>query len=371
LCTRVTCSGGAYAYIEEAFGPFAGFIASTLLWLGWSVFSDAAIAVAMTDALSTVVPDLARPVPRAIFLVGLFAFLALVNLTGVKSGMKLYVFNTIAKLVPLLLLIAAGLFVINFDNLVIVKWPSAEDFGAAVLLLFFAFAGAETALAPSGEIKQPSKTIPRGLLLGISGILILYIALQTVAQGVLGPALAKNTEAPLVATATSVFGHWGGTLLLFGLVVSIFGTLSGDVLTTPRVIFASARDGLLPGKLAKIHPKYKTPYVAILFYAALGCVFALTGSFKQLLLVATGSILLIYLGVSLAVIRLRQRDGKPAGDEFCLPGGATIPLASSAVIVWLLTRMEGGEALGIATLLGVTVLIYLARMVYMSRRRAG
>ena len=106
--SRVNRSGGAYAYISEAFGPFAGFLASILFWFGWSVFGDAAIAVAMTDALSTVVPELAKPVPRAGFLVALFTFLALINLFGVKSGMRLFLFNTVAKLVPLLLLVAAG-----------------------------------------------------------------------------------------------------------------------------------------------------------------------------------------------------------------------------------------------------------------------
>jgi APA family basic amino acid/polyamine antiporter len=362
--SRVNRSGGAYAYISEAFGPFAGFLASILFWFGWSVFGDAAIAVAMTDALSTVVPELAKPVPRAGFLVALFTFLALINLFGVKSGMRLFLFNTVAKLVPLLLLVTVGLFVINFDNLVIVVWPTAEEFGAAILLLFFAFAGAESALSPSGEIKQPSKTIPRGLFLGIGGVLILYIAIQTVAQGVLGLALAENTETPLTATAISVFGHWGGALLLAGLIISAFGTLSSDVLSTPRVVFASARDGHLPKQLAKVHPKYQTPHVAIIFFAALGCAFALSGSFKQLLLVATGSILLIYLGVSLAVIRLRRRDGKPAGDQFRLPGGATIPLMSSGVIIWLFTRMKLDEAIGIASLLAVAGILYLVRLLF-------
>ncbi len=103
-----------------------------------------------------------------------------------------------------------------------------------------------TALNASGGIKNPAKAIPRGLLLGIIGILLLYVTLQLVAQGTLGPALASNTVAPLTAVATAVFGGWGGQLLLFGMIISIFGCLSGDVLNTPRVIFAAARDGLLP-----------------------------------------------------------------------------------------------------------------------------
>ena len=204
--SRVTRSGGAYAYIEEAFGPFAGFIAAVLFWFGWSALSDAAITVAMVETIGVAFPTLAQPVPRAVFIIAVFAFLAAVNVMGVKAGVRLIVFNTMAKLVPLLLLVAAGLFAINFEYLLITDWPSLQSVGAAAIVLFFAFAGAESPLGASGEIKNPSKTVPLGLLVGLTGILALYVGLQTVAQGVLGPELANNTEAPLAAAATAVFG---------------------------------------------------------------------------------------------------------------------------------------------------------------------
>ena len=95
--TRVTRSGGAYAYIEEAFGPFAGFVASILLWFGWNVLSNAAIAVAMVDAIAIAFPILNEPGPRAIFIVSLLGFFTVVNITGVRSGVRLFVINTIVK----------------------------------------------------------------------------------------------------------------------------------------------------------------------------------------------------------------------------------------------------------------------------------
>ncbi len=273
--SRITRSGGAYAYIEEAFGPFAGFIASILFWFGFSALADAAITVAMVEVMAIAFPVLGESIARAVFIIALFMFLTVVNIRGVKAGVRLYVFNTLAKLIPLLLLLVAGLFAINIENLAIPEWPSAQQIGAGAIMLFFAFTGAESALNASGEIKNPSKTVPMGLLLGIGGLLVLYIGLQTVAQGVLGPELANNTEAPLAAVAVEVLGGWGGKMLLVGVVISIYGAISGDMLGAPRVIFASSLDDNLPKVLSKVHPKYRTPYVAVIFFAIVVCAFAL------------------------------------------------------------------------------------------------
>ncbi len=193
--SRVSRSGGSYAYVEEAFGPFAGFIASILFWFGYSALADAAITVIMVDSLTRVLPILGESIPRAVFIIALLTCLAAVNVRGVKAGVRLYIFNTVAKLVPLLLLLGAGLFVINLENLAIPEWPSAASLGATAILLFYAFSGAACALSASGEIQNPAKTVPLGLLLGLGGILLLYVGLQTVSQGVLGPELANNTKA--------------------------------------------------------------------------------------------------------------------------------------------------------------------------------
>jgi len=358
--SRITRSGGAYAYIEDAFGPFAGFMASTLLWFGWNVLSNAAITAAMVEAIAIPFPALAEPLPRAAFIIALIAILAIVNVRGVQRGVRLFTFNTVLKLAPLCLLVIVGLGKIEFSNLAIAEWPSAQEAGAGALLLFFAFAGVESALSSSGEIRDPRRTVPLGLLLGLVGILFLYVGLQTVAQGVLGDALADNTESPLAAVAEQVFGGWGGTMLLITAVVSIYATMSGDLLNTPRVLFASARDGNLPRLLARVHPRFRTPHVAILVFASMICVFALTGSFTPLAIVASGSILLVYLGVSLATIRLRFRDGTPGPGKFALPGGYAIPVLSCLVIVWLLLRLTWEEAYGLGALCAAATFLYTA-----------
>jgi amino acid transporter len=359
--SRISRSGGVYAYVEEAFGPFAGFIASILFWFGFSALADAAITVIMVDSLAVLFPIFGEAFPRAIIIIGVLAFLAAVNVRGVKSGMHLYVVNTLIKLVPLLLLLVAGLFVIDFGNLAIPEWPSFAAIGSGSILLFYAFNGAESALNASGEIKNPSKTVPLGLLLGLSCILLLYVGLQTVSQGVLGAELANNTEAPLVQVATEVFGDWGGKMLVAAAVISIYSTLSGDMLGGPRVVFASALDDNLPRFLGKVHPTYKTPHVAIIFYAAVVCAFALSGTFKYLAVVATGSLLLVDLGVILAVLQFRRRDGLPRDGEFMLPFGPVIPILACAFVGWLLLQMPLDEALTVAALVGTCIAVYAIR----------
>lgn len=365
--SRITRSGGTYAYVEEAFGPFAGFIASILFWFGFSALADAAITVIMVDSLAILFPLLGETIPRAIFIIALLTFLAAVNVRGVKAGVRLYIFNTLVKLVPLILLLVVGLFAINVEYLVIPELPTAASFGAGTILLFYAFNGAESALNASGEIRNPAKTVPLGLLLGLGGILLLYVGLQTVAQGVLGPQLADNTEAPLVEVAIAVFGEWGGKMLIAGAVLSIYSTLSGDMLGGPRIIFASALDNNLPRLLGKVHPTYKTPHIAIVFYAIVLGVFALSGTFKYLAVVATGSLLLVDLGVILAVLRLRQRDGMPKDGQFRLPFGPVIPLLSCAIVGWLLLQVPADEAVSIAVLVGACVAVYGIRALFRNR----
>jgi amino acid transporter len=365
--SRITSSGGSYAYVEDAFGPFAGFIASTLLWFGWAVLSDAAITIAMTETIGIAFPLLTQPVPRAIFIIALLTFLAGVNVTGVRSGVRLYVFNTMAKLVPLMLLLTVGVFAISADNLVFREWPSLGSTGTASVILFFAFAGAETGLSASGEIRNPTRTVPLGLLVGLTGILAIYVGLQTVAQGVLGTELANNTEAPLAAAAKVVFGDWGSKMLLVGGVISIYSTVSGDLLCTPRVIFAAARDNNLPRFLAKVHPKYRTPHVSIIAFGTMICAFALSGTFKPLAVVASGSILTVYAGVCLAVLQVRKRDGMPAAGQFRLPFGPLIPILACLVVGWLLLQLTAEEATSLALLVGAAAGFYGIRAIY--RRR--
>ncbi len=356
--SRVTRSGGTYAYIEDSFGPFVGFLSSVLLWFGWGILSNAAVAIAFAEVMTLAFPIFAETIPRSLLLIGVFSLLAAINIRGVKWGVRFSVFNTYAKLVPLILLAIFGAFYVQWDNLVIETLPSISALGAGTLMLVFAFGGGEVALNAGGEVKNPERTVPLALFYGIALVFVLYLSIQGVAQGIMGAELLDNMEAPLIATAERAWGSWAGKLMLVGAGISILGVTSGHVLNHPRAVFAAANDGLLPSFLAKVHSRYHTPYIAVIFSAGLACAFALTGAFKTLAIVSSGSVLLLYLGCSLAVLKLRKLNPNPDKKAFVIPFGPTVPIASSLVVIWLLSNMTGPEASGLALMLAISSVAY-------------
>ena len=198
--------------------------------------------------------------------------------------------------------------------------------------------------------------------------MILYIAIQIVTQGVLGDSLALHKEAPLAAVAGIVFGKAGAILIVAATSVSILGALGGEILSIPRILFAGARDGLLPKPLARVHPQFLTPHIAVAFYAALGLLFALSGGFQQLATIASASVLIIYLGVVLATIKLRNTTSAITEITFRVSGGLLVPLLAIAGIVWLLTGLTSSEFAGIGIFILIFSFIYL--LLWQFRKRA-
>ena len=199
--SRVSDPGGVYAYIEVAFGPFAGFLSGVLFWFGAQTIAAAAVAAVFVGSLAALAPVLGDPVPRAALLILLFTLLAAVNIRGVRTGIGIVEALTAAKLVPLLLLVIAGAFFVHPANLRWTFTPTFEQAKSASLLLIFAFLGVEGALTSSGEVANPSRNVPRGILAALAAVSVLYIAIQLVAQGVLGPALVLDQSAPLASVA--------------------------------------------------------------------------------------------------------------------------------------------------------------------------
>lgn len=340
--TRVTRSGGAVAYIEEAFGPMAGFTAWVVFVLVYCTAGDAAVAHVFMDAAATWAPALRDGPARALGFTLLFMVLVAVNVRSVRHGTALSTVTTVGKLLPLLFLITVGALAVQPENLRWAEWPSSGGLGEAALLLFFAFAGSESALTPSGEIRDPKRTVPRGILGAIFGIILLYSAIQLVAQGVLGDALATGGNTPLANLGERIAGAPGRALILACTAVATFGLLAADLTCSPRAFLVAAEGGVVPRVLGRVHPRYRTPHVAIAVYGAIILALALSGGFRALAIFASLALLLVYLAVALAALRLRARPAAE-GPTFRLPGGPLIPLLAAAAVIWIMSHSSWKE----------------------------
>jgi amino acid transporter len=204
------------------------------------------------------------------------------------------------------------------------------------------------------------------VFIAMLAITLLYIAIQLVAQGVLGSALS-GSETPLADAAGVVFGAWGRNLLLAAVVVSTFGYLSGMTLAIPRALFAFGRDGYLPAIIASVHSRFRTPHVSIALQSVLACTLAITSAFEKLAIIANVAALLVYFACSLAAWQLRRRDVRAGGVPFRVPGAGIVPILSCAMIVGLLSSITIPEWRVLVVVLGVASLLFVATR----RRRAA
>jgi APA family basic amino acid/polyamine antiporter len=353
--SRVSMTGGLYAYVETAFGPFVGFLCGALLWVGITL-ALAAVSTFFADSLVALVPSLGPTGKRAALVIAL-AVLAAANVRGVRGVTRFNTAATVAKLLPLLLLIDVGSFAIRAENLQVTIAPTAAGVARASLLLLFAFLGVESALVPSGEVKDPARTVPRAILLAMGAVALLYVAVQVVAQGVLGDALPGDPT-PLASAAAVAMGPAGRTLILVGSVVSMFGYVSGMTLAVPRMLFAFGRDGFLPTRLAAVHPTWRTPHVAIVVQTAIVVLLALFGNFEVLVVAANVTILLVYGACCLAAVELRRRGVQGGGVPFQVPGARVAPWLALGVIGWLLWGLTLREWLAAGTILAGASLVF-------------
>lgn len=366
--SRVPKSGGPYAYVEAALGPYVGYLCGVLLWLGITL-AMAAVTIVFRDAISGLFPVLAAPAPRVIVPGVMLAAFAFVNVHGAASGSRLSALSTLAKIVPLVAFVALGLPHVHSANITFARMPPLGQLGETGLLLMFAFFGMESALQVSGEVTNPARTVPRAIALGIGGVALLYIAVQLVAQGVLGSALAapETAQAPLAAAAQRFAGAAGSRLILIAMILSTFGFMTATMLSTPRTLFALAQDGFFPRPLALVHPEHHTPYLAIAVQAVIVYAIAITGKYVKLAVVADLAILLVYLACCVGAGRLRRLDVGAEGKPFLMPAGGVVPWVAAALIVGLLARATATAWLLTGAVAAVASLAFLVRQ----RRRTA
>jgi amino acid transporter len=357
--SRVSLTGGLYAYVEVAFGPLVGVLTGVLIWLA-SLLAAASVASALATSIGLVLPGAGAGPGKALLLAGVYGAFAAINVRGVRLGTRVVELVTVLKLLPLVLLVVVGLTWVQLSDFVIRMAPPAE-IGAASITLIFAFVGIEIALVPSGEIREPARTVPRAVFLAMGIATLLYLLLQLVTHATLGDRLAQFDEAPLAEAASRVLGPWGYTLMLVGGAVSMLGFLSGDSLGTSRSLFAFARDGLLPAALARVHGRYHTPAAAIVTHAVLVWATASLGTFGPLALLSNVALLVCYFLCCAAAIELSRRDVRSGGAPFQMPGGPAVPLAACLVIVWLLSHASRREFAVTGMTVAVAALLYWLR----------
>ncbi len=357
--TKITRTGGAYSYIEEAFGKYAGFLTTNVFIFGAALMATAAVANGLVSTLAYFLPLFKLQWIRVLLFILMFGGLVFTNIRGVGKAIFIVKFNTIVKMAPLLMIALSGWFFIKPGNQGVTYGNSFPDIGEMSLILIYAFVGAETALNVSGEIKDPLKTIPKGIMLSILIVVVLYILIQMTVQGILGRSITDFREAPLAEAARRMIGPAGATIVLIGAMFSMFGNISGMTLNMPRVLFAASRDRVIPiAALSKVHGKYLTPHISIITYGVLGFIFASTGEFRQLAILSSASYLLIYLGVVLSAIKFRI-TGRTVEGSYKIPGGYLIPGLSALVILWLLSNLPPAELVAMVIFISLLTVIFL------------
>jgi amino acid transporter len=352
---RFTGTGGPYLFARECYGPAAGFGVGWLVWVA-RVTSFAANCSLLPDYLGYFFPAAATGAPRALILIAVVGALAAVNVRGVRNTANASNVFAVGKLLPLAVFIGAGLFLLDPARFSFAARPEYHAFSQSVMLLVYAFTGFEMAVIPAGEVRDPGRDVPRALLIGMSVVVAFYVGIQAVCIGTL-PELA-NSQRPLADAAARFLGSGGAMMITAGILVSLAGNLNVLILAASRTIFAMAEGGALPAGLAAVHPRFRTPAVAVLATTAVMLALALSHTFIYLVTVSTVARLVTYFATCGALPVLRRRRGGAPATGFRLRGGIWISAAAMALCLWLLSNASLTEARDTAIAAALGFVIY-------------
>ena len=350
-------TGGPIQYAGLAFGPFAGFQTGWLTYVGRLAALAANVSLMVTYAGWFWAP-LGSGLVHQLAIALMFVVLAVFNVVGVRQSMSVVFLFSALKLVPLLLLILMGLVHIQPEILLQAELPVTGTLGETILVLLYAFVGFESAVVPAGEARNPRRDIPRAITITVLIITGVYFLIQLISVSVL-PELA-NSRTPLADVAKVLMGAGGAALLTFGAIFSIGGNCSASMLSAPRMTYALARLGSLPGWFGKVHPRFRTPVNSIVFYAVLGLVLAISGSFIWLAVVSTLARLLSYI-LGIAALPVLERKMETSEDQFRLRGGYFVPALGLLLCGWLVTFAAMTAWLTTAIFFVLGSILYLSR----------
>lgn len=357
LAARRPVVGGQYAYIREAYHPLLAFL------FGWGLFlvsnSGGLAAVAMTFA-RYFVELTGSTLPEWLIAITALVILTAINCLGVRTGGTVQSMLMTVKVAAIVFLLVCGYFLVADSHLTSYPHPVEElpfdlltSFGAAMVPVMFAFGGWQTANFIAGEIKEPQRNLPLGLLTGVLGVILLYLAVNIISLRALGAEGLANATAPASEVMRAALGKRGADIIALGIAISTFGFLSQGILTAPRVYYAMARDGLFFKRVAALHPKTRVPVVAIVLQGVFAAVVTLSGTYEQILsYVVSDDFIFFGLSASCIFIFRKQEKGR---QSFAMPGH---PVTTTLfILVCLFVVINSIYRYPVNTLIGIGILL--------------
>jgi amino acid transporter len=347
-------TGGPYLYARAAFGRLIGIEVGWMFWLV-RITAPAANANLFVSYVAEFWPGATHLFPRLAILTILIALLAAINYRDVRAGTTTSNLFTVAKLLPLGIIIVAGLIYIAYGHpltTAAVLEPSRSSWGKAILLLIFSYGGFEAGVTPMAEAKSPRRDTAFALFIALITCAAVYTLIQWLVVAILPN--AAGTDHPLSDLAALVIGRGGAVLVAVGAMTSMYGYLSANMLAVPRITFALAEKRDFPKLFAAIHPRFHTPYVSILMFALLTWIFAAIGSFTWNVTLSAVARLFFYGTTCAALLVFRKRPPGPAA--FVLPGGQVIAVLGVLTCAGLLTQVDLNQSIILVATLAVAFL---------------
>jgi amino acid transporter len=372
VASQFSDAGGPYLYARTVFGRLTGILVGWTFYLAQTA-APAANANLFVVYLAEFWPRVKEPWPRFLILTLLVGLLALVNVRGTRQGAIVSNLFTIAKILPLLMVISAGAAITLFHP---VPWNGSQSFPAqswmkAIFVLIFAYGGFESALAPTGEAKDPARDTAFALLVTLVSCTAIYALVQWVVVGVLGPGATEDR--PLAEVARVTLGDRGAGLVAIGALISMYGYLSAKMLGMPRVTFALAEAGDLPRAFGAVSQKFHTPWFSIIFYAVAVWGLALIGNFAWNAMLSVGARLFYYAAVCAALIALRRQHTKlSAADSTSIqPSGFRLPFGPLWAVLGVLICLLLASQVDLSKSLILALTVAAALLNWLWARRAG
>ena len=331
-------NGGPYLYAKAAFGDFVGYEVGVLK-LVVTIIAWAAMAVGFATALGAAFPFFAGDTMKNLIAAVLIGGLTIMNIAGVKISKILNNLMTISKLVPLCVFIAVGLFFVNGSNFTpFVPTHMADGaFANAAITMFFAYTGFEAIAVAAEDFKDPKKDLPRGIILTMIIVTIIYMLVVGISIGILGPDLAVD-KAPIQTAFGRAVGPVGAYFILLGTLFSMGGINLAESFIAPRACTSLAEDGMLPAFLNR-RTSWGTPWASSVVVAILSILLAWSGSFTTLAAISAVSRFTQYLPTVLSVIVFR-RKWKDRERTYKIPGGIFVPVVAFLTSLWMLSNAK-------------------------------